>query len=116
LGTYDSPGFQNQLPGFAPRCSHDYMTAAGSAGTNPGETNGPVVGTPVVSPVYVSSQVPEGQPVKAVTAGDTSSFSDDNPVHYSALLGGGRVGNSPDETGAGRGRAGHNRHPNNNGG
>jgi hypothetical protein len=30
MARYDSPGYQNQLPGFAPRPAHDYLTAPGS--------------------------------------------------------------------------------------
>ncbi len=30
MARYDSPGFPDQIPGFAPRNSHDYGTAPGS--------------------------------------------------------------------------------------
>jgi hypothetical protein len=67
-------------------------------------TAGPEVGRPVVSAVYVSSQLPEGRPTLPVTSGDTSGMSDDQPVHESALLPGAAYAA---ETGIGRGRTGH---------
>jgi hypothetical protein len=110
---YDSPGFQNQLPGFAPRSSHDYGSAPGSAPAA-GDT-GPVIGRPVASNPDGSWQDGAGNtPVMPVRAGATSSMSDKTPVHDGGpFLAGGRVGNAPDETGSGRGRANHHAHPNN---
>jgi hypothetical protein len=67
-------------------------------------TAGPVVGTPVVSSVYVSSQLPEGRPTLPVTSGDSSGFSDDRPIHESPLLPGSAYAA---ETGIGHGHAGH---------
>lgn len=89
--------------------------APGTVGVDPSATAGPVVGSPVVGAPYASSQVAENRPTMPVTSGDTSSFSDDNPIHGSVFLSGGHAGNSPDETGAGMGHAGHFRHPNSNG-
>lgn len=65
-------------------------TGIPSAPGSPGVTNqtaGPLVGSPVVSNPYASAQVPSNVPVQAVYAGDTSSMSDDLPVHPDALNG-----------------------------
>jgi hypothetical protein len=62
-------------------------------------TAGPVVGRPVVSAPFGSSQLPENMPRLPVTSGDTSGFSDDLPVHESFL-----VPSHSDVTGAGKGR------------
>jgi hypothetical protein len=106
----DEPGFVDQLPAFGAFPRPD--TTPGSPGVTAGESAGPVVGNPVVTAPFTSSQAP--QPTVAVTAGDTSAFSDDRPIHDNTpLLPGGTVGNSPDRTGAGEGKANHMRHPNN---
>jgi hypothetical protein len=113
VARYDSPNFPDQVPGFAARNSHDYMSAPGSDSPgDPGPT-GQVIGSAVVSAPFGSSQLPENRPVLPVTAGDSCGFSDDKPIHdNTAFLAGGRLGNSPSETGAGRGQADHVHHPN----
>lgn len=49
-------------------------------------TAGPVLAQPVVSTPLASSQLPENMPRVPVTSGDTSGFSDDQPIHSSPLL------------------------------
>jgi hypothetical protein len=88
------------------------MSAPGTAGAQQGKA-GPVLATNVVvSHDNKSSQVkPDILPV--LYAGDTSSFSDDVPVHLGGpFLAGGTQGSRPDRTGAGEGNAGHQPHPN----
>jgi hypothetical protein len=67
-----------------------YPSSTGFAGTQSPDvasaTAGAVIGRPTVSAVYVSSQLPEGRPTLAVTSGDTSGYSDDQPIHPSPLL------------------------------
>lgn len=65
-------------------------------------THGAVLASPAISSPFESSQPPENRPTLAVTAGDTSSFSDDLAVHESAL-----IPAFSDSTGIGRGRPGH---------
>jgi hypothetical protein len=74
-----------QFFGMAP--SGYYMTGmGGSVGVLATDTAGGVVGNPQVSLPLASSQVPSNRPTLAVTAGDTSSMSDDQPVHESFLI------------------------------
>jgi hypothetical protein len=113
MARYDSPGYQDQVPGLPPRNSHDYGTAPGTVGIDPAATDGPVVGTPVVSVPFASSQPAEGRPRLSVTSGDTSAFSDDQPVHDgTAFMAGGDTPVGPAETGAGRGHVVTTPHPN----
>jgi len=115
MARYDSPGFGDQLPGFGPRSSHDYMSAPGTAGDRAEESFGGVIASPVISAPYGSSQLPANRPRVDVLAGDTSGMSSDQSVQSSVFLPGGETGNSPAETGAGRGSAGAHSHPNSNG-
>jgi len=105
MGAYDSPGYLDQIPGFAPRSSHDYGSAPGSAGDRAEESYGPVIGSPAVSAPYGSSQLPANRPEVPVRSGGTSGMSSDQSVQQSIFLPGGEHGSSPSETGAGRGRA-----------
>jgi hypothetical protein len=52
----------------------------------PGEGGGGVIASPAVSTPFMSSQLPDSHPTLPVTAGDTSGFTDDQPVHDSPLL------------------------------
>lgn len=83
--------------------------APGSQGDSPGETFGPVVGTPVVSNLYGSSQLPQNRPTLPVTAGDSSSMSSDECAQESPISPGpaGRY----TSTGAGEGST-TTKHPN----
>ena len=54
--------------------------APGSSGITAEMDAGPVVGRPVVSALFMSSQVPENMPTTTVSAGDTCSMSSDAPV------------------------------------
>jgi hypothetical protein len=66
-----------------------YSTGAGEGSESPNvpsATAGPVIGTPAVSLLAASSQVPENRPTLAVTSGDTCGFSDDQPVHGGTFL------------------------------
>lgn len=83
----------------------DGTGAPGSQGVVASDKAGPVVGNPVVSAPYGSSQLPENRPRLDVTAGDTSSMSDDMPAHEDAIM----AGPVADylSTGAGDGSADH---------
>jgi hypothetical protein len=93
-----------QFPGPDPGAYYSTGLDGSSSPDVASATAGPVVGTPVVSSVYVSSQLPEGQVTLPVTSGDTSGFSDDQPVHASPLLPGAAYAA---ETGIGHGHTGH---------
>ena len=54
--------------------------APGTAGITAEMDAGPVVGLPVVSMPFTSSQVPENMPTVAVTSGDTCAMASDAPV------------------------------------
>ena len=54
--------------------------APGSPGITAEMDAGPVVGRPVVSVPFTSSQVPENMPTVAVTSGDTCAMASDAPV------------------------------------
>jgi hypothetical protein len=58
----------------------------GSQGISAATTHGQVVGTPAVSSLFTSSQVPQNRPALEVTAGDTSGMSDDEAVHTGTFL------------------------------
>ena len=82
--------------------------APGTEGITAAESAGPVVGSPVISAPFGSSQVPANMAHVDVVSGDTSAFSSDRPVNPGPLL--------PDwqgasVTGAGSGSP-HDRHPN----
>jgi hypothetical protein len=82
--------------------------APGSSGVSDspaGTGGGAVIASPVVSAPYGSSQLPENKPTLPVTQGDTSGFSDDSPVHESAIV----PGPVADylSTGAGQGSGAH---------
>jgi hypothetical protein len=70
-------------PGQTPFGMSDAIADSGAPGT-PGITAaqfaGGVVGTPVVSVPYASSQLAESRPTVGVMAGDTCSLSSDAPV------------------------------------
>ncbi len=99
MAKYDSLGYQDQLPGFAPRSSHDYGSAPGSAGVVQSERDASL-GVVTVTNLYQSGQT--AQPTARVGDGDTSSFPDDVAIHepldFSGVTG-------ASQTGAGRGRA-----------
>ena len=76
LAGYDSPGYQNLMPGLGDRDS--WQTAPGSAGITAAENAGVVVGSPAVSSVWQSSQLPVSH--VDVLAGDTCAMSSDAPV------------------------------------
>lgn len=109
MARYDSPGYPDQVPGFAPRNSHDYHTAPGSPGDRPEETYGAEVGRSDVSTPFASSQVDHNHLPVSVLAGDTSAMSSDQAVP--ANIAGVHV-NGADTTGAGRGNIGHFPHRN----
>jgi hypothetical protein len=85
--------------------------APGSAGDTAAQTQGPVIGSPVVSIPGASSQVPANMPAVPVGAGDTSGMSSDQAVgdNFTAISGDAAAGLSA--TGAGEGHAGHFAHP-----
>ena len=85
--------------------------AAGSSTPDPESTAGPVIGNPVVSVPYASSQVPANMPQQAVTSGDTSGMSSDSPVPASGDPLTGVSLADVTQTGAGQG-SGHAPHPN----
>jgi hypothetical protein len=95
MGRYDSPGFQNQLPGFAPRPSHDHGAAPGSA---PSAPPSPVATIESGLP-GVGSVVPQHGSAVVLQPGQY-------PAHEPF------TGMPLDGTGAGHGNAGHNPHPN----
>ena len=104
MARYDSAGWPGSpLPGAGSGTDRAYAPG-GSDGVTPGH-GGPVIGTPAVSSVGVSSQVPGGRPSQAVYSGDSASVSSGIAVPSGSLYG-------DDSTGAGSGSAGHNRHPN----
>jgi hypothetical protein len=79
-----------------------YFTGlGGSEGISAAATHGGLVGSPVVSVPFASSQVPESKPTLPVTAGDSSGMSDDLAVHESFL-----IPSHADSTGIGGGHAG----------
>jgi hypothetical protein len=82
---YSDPG-----PLFGGAADYANTGAPGSASPVTDEPSGSggggVIGNPVVSVPGASSQVAASMPVVPVTAGDTSSFSDDMPVHKSELF------------------------------
>ena len=78
LAGYDSPGYQNLMPGLGDRDS--WQTAPGSAGITAAENAGVVVGSPVVSSPFASVQVPGNMPRLDVLSGDTCAMSSDAPV------------------------------------
>ena len=100
---YSSPG-----PLFAGQ-RFDSTGAPGSPGLDPDSTTGEVVGTPVVSNPYGSSQLPGNRPTLAVDSGDTSGMSDDVPAHSSVIAPGPQ--DQYMSTSAGTGRT-TTRHPN----
>src|SRR2546429_664718 len=57
----------------------------GSAGDLASQSAGPVVGSPVVSAPYGSSQLPANRPALAVKSGDTSSMSSDQAAQSSPI-------------------------------
>jgi hypothetical protein len=83
--------------------------APGGTGVSASDTSGPVVGTPVVSNPYGSSQVPANMPRVAVHSGDTSGMADDSAAGVSAIAPGPQDGYLA--TGAGQGGS-HDVHPN----
>jgi hypothetical protein len=90
----------------------DSTGASGSTGVTAGETAGGVVGTPVVSVPFATSQLPAMRPTIEVLSGDTSAFSSDNPINGGPLQPGPLSGpGSYIDTGAGSG-SGHSPHPN----
>ena len=92
-----------------------YSTGApGSPGITAQETAGPVVGRPVVSVPFASSQVPENMPTVAVTSGDTSAMSSDAPVPSTGDPMTGLKLDFIASTGAGACHAGQVEHPNSN--
>ena len=104
-GQYVDPPF-GMLTGIAS------TGAPGMAGITAEMDAGGVVGTPIVSAPFASSQVPENMPRLPVTAGDTCSMSSDAPVPSGGGdpmtgLGLGFIA----ATGAGQG-SGHTVHPN----
>jgi hypothetical protein len=109
MAKYDSPGYQDMLPGFSPRDGHtSYMSAPGSEGSNPGDTTGPVIATPLVTTPGVSTQIPAGQVGVPVTSGDTSGQSNDDAIPNRLLA----PAPGADRTGAGSGHYGRQPHPN----
>jgi hypothetical protein len=85
--------------------------APGSPGDTAAQTAGPVIGSPVVSVPFASSQLPANMPRLDVTAGDTSGMSSDQPVGdgFSTLSGVSPAAMST--TGAGQGNPDPYRHP-----
>src|SRR5436309_423476 len=79
---YDPGG--GPFPGIAPWGTR----APGSAGITAEATAGGEVGRPVVMGLYDSAQDPSELTRVPVEAGDTSSFSDDNPAHASQIMAG----------------------------
>jgi hypothetical protein len=92
----------------------DYLSsgAPGSPGVTVSDPDATVATVPVHSSPYWSAQA-DPAPDVTVGVGDTSGFSDDTPIHESALL---PHGEEALTTGAGDGHAGHFAHPNSGGG
>lgn len=84
MAEYDAPDFMADTP--AGRFDARSGAPMGTAGISAGNTSGAVIGSPVVSAPYGSSQLPANRPTVDVRSGDTSGFSDDTPVHTSPLL------------------------------
>src|SRR5712692_9572712 len=104
MARYDSPigsGYVDRLPGVGEFDSRS-MTAPGTDGLSASDTFGPVVGDPVVSVPFASSQPAEGRPRLEVTSGDTSGMSNDDAVPEPSLF---LPVTGAGETGAGRGAA-----------
>jgi hypothetical protein len=94
---YDSAGAQI-VPG-----SYASTGAPGSPGEPDEAHQGSLIGSPVVSAPYGTSQLPANMPSVDVYQGDTSGFSDDNPVHESPTMPG--PASAYLSTGAGQGHA-----------
>lgn len=76
---------QYSSPPFGLSGDYGSTGAPGSVGVTAAATAGPVVGTPQVTSVWQSVQAAP-PPEVPVHSGDTSSFSDDTPIHQSPLL------------------------------
>ena len=111
MARYDSAGWPGSpLPGAGSNTDRAWAPG-GSEGAAPGH-GGAVIGTPVVSSVYLSSQVPDGRPSQAVYSGDSASTSSGAAI---PAAGPWYAPAGSDSTGAGSGHAGHNGHPNGSG-
>ena len=113
MARYDQdPAFTTPWYGLPDLNPGQQMSSPGSQGDAASTSCGPVVGDPVVSSVYLSSQLPEGRPRQPVRSGDTSGMSSDTavpqPLPFVGLMGG-------DTTGAGDGQVVAGPHPNSNG-
>jgi hypothetical protein len=75
-----------QFPGVSPGAFYGTGFGGSESPDVASATHGPVLASPAVSSVYVSSQLAEGRPSIPVTSGDTSGFSDDLAVHESAII------------------------------
>lgn len=93
---YDRPFF----PGIDSGAQGRYRSP-GSPGDSPSESAGPVVGSPVISAPYGSSQLPANRPTLAVTSGDTSGMSSDQAAQASPITPG--PASAFTDTGAGAG-------------
>ena len=115
MAAYDSPGFEDQLPAFSPRSSHDYMPPPGSAGIGTDRNDLGTLATVIVTgPGGSSTGVP--QPTARVDAGDTGVPSQTDSLGPDGLCGSGlSAGHVMDQTNAGRGRVVTPHHPNSNG-
>ena len=84
----------------------------GSQGDTAGQTEGPVVGSPVVSAPFGSSQLAANMPRQDVTTGDTSAMSSDQAVGDEFTTFSGASQEALTVTGAGTGHVGGPVHPN----
>lgn len=90
----------------------DLTGAPGSQVAGPESSAGPVIGEPVVSAPFDSSQVAASMPRVPVMAGDTCSMPSDAPVPASGDPMTGLSQAFVTQTGAGQGSAGQHAHPN----
>jgi hypothetical protein len=92
----------------------DYASTGlgGSPGDMPSQTEGPLVGSPVVSVPGATSQVAGMMPRLPVLAGDTSAMSSDQAVgdNFTTISGASQAALTA--TGSGTGHVGGPRHPN----
>ena len=104
MASYDSPGFQDRTPAGPVNQS---TGAPGSEGVSASDTAGAVIGSAQPRSVLFAPSVPV--PEVRVHAGDTTGFSDDQPIHQSPLLPHAAEASS---TGAGDGNVVTPHHPN----
>jgi hypothetical protein len=110
----NATGLNNQYSDRPYGLGGDYASTGlgGSQGDMASQTEGPLVGSPVVSAPFGSSQLPVNTPRLPVLAGDTSAMSSDQAVGDNFTTISGAAQDSMTATGAGTGHVGGPRHPN----